>query len=480
MGPAVRIFTLARRAAERVKKAESVLVVSHIDADGLAAAAIATAALDRMGRECEVRFVKQLDARHIEEFRDENPDLLWFTDLGSGMTHLLYGLNAVITDHHHPSARLPEIPAGDRRDILRFAAGYRDVVQVNPHLAGRDGSVDLSGAGATYLVARELGDNEDLSAIAVVGAVGDLQDSASRRLEGTNRYIMEDGKRAGVLEWHIDIRLFGRETRPVFKMLQYSTDPILPYITGNDKGAMGFLSRLGIEQRGDEGWRAWVDLTMEEKRAIVSALVMELLRHGYGHTAAERLVGEVYILVREEMHTPLRDAKEFATLLNACGRYGKEEVGMRVARGDRDEAYREAMRLLRNHRRNLVEGMNRVLEIGLVRREVLQYFHAGKAVDENIVGIIASMLLSSEQADSTLPIIGFAVNEDGDIKVSARAPRELVDAGLDLSVVMRECASVVGGFGGGHNVAAGATIPSGKEEEFLDVVEEMIRRQLGG
>ena len=36
----------------------------------------------------------------------------------------------------------------------------------------------------------------------------------------------------------------------------------------------------------------------------------------------------------------------------------------------------------------------------------------------------------------------------------------------------------VGGYGGGHNVAAGATIPEDKKEEFLDIVEDMVRSQL--
>ena len=39
---------------------------------------------------------------------------------------------------------------------------------------------------------------------------------------------------------------------------------------------------------------------------------------------------------------------------------------------------------------------------------------------------------------------------------------------------MSEAAAAVGGMGGGHNVAAGATIPVGKKEVFLDKIEELI------
>ena len=41
------------------------------------------------------------------------------------------------------------------------------------------------------------------------------------------------------------------------------------------------------------------------------------------------------------------------------------------------------------------------------------------------------------------------------------------------------CAIVYSGIkGGGHNIAAGATIPKGKEEEFLEILEKIIKSQL--
>jgi RecJ-like exonuclease len=34
------------------------------------------------------------------------------------------------------------------------------------------------------------------------------------------------------------------------------------------------------------------------------------------------------------------------------------------------------------------------------------------------------------------------------------------------------------GVGGGHNIAAGATIPNGTEEEFLDLANEIVGKQM--
>ncbi len=66
------------------------------------------------------------------------------------------------------------------------------------------------------------------------------------------------------------------------------------------------------------------------------------------------------------------------------------------------------------------------------------------------------------------------------MKVSARAPRNLLAKGLNLAEVLRDAAASVGGEGGGHNIAAGATIPRGSEEEFLSVVDRLVREQLAG
>jgi RecJ-like exonuclease len=44
---------------------------------------------------------------------------------------------------------------------------------------------------------------------------------------------------------------------------------------------------------------------------------------------------------------------------------------------------------------------------------------------------------------------------------------------------MEVAAKVAGGQGGGHNVAAGATIPRKKTDKFLEKVEEIVGETLG-
>src|SRR5436309_257598 len=235
---------------------------------------------------------------------------------------------------------------------------------------------------------------------------------------------------------------------------------------------------LGVDLKVENHWRSWSDLDRGEKQRVVSALVSHMLERGCGIKEVERLAGETYTLVREPAGSPTRDAKEFGTLMNACGRYDQPEVGYRVCRGDREEYLAQALRLLRGHREYLMNSMETIEEAGITQMEAVQFFHAADRIRDTVVGIAASMALHREGASKDLPIIAFAQAEDG-IKVSARTTRELVARGLDLAAVMQAASLAVGGQGGGHHGAAGATIPPGTEEKFLAVANRVVRQQSG-
>ena len=459
-----KLIGLCESPAEEIRKKKDLLVVSHVDADGLTAAAIICTALDRCGLEYRPLFFRQLDESALEEVADCGADLVIFTDLGSGMIQQIcdLGLSAVVADHHKPAV-----------------CEARPLAHINPHLVGADGANQLSGSGTSFLLARALANaprsNDDLAALAVVGAVGDLQDMAQGHLVGINRHILEIGSSAGAVSFSRDIKLFGRQTRPVYKMLQYSQDPYLPGLSGNEDACIAFLKEVGI-RLGGEKWRRWIDLSQEEKSCMVTAILRKGLRSGLSNVKLERLIGEVYVLLAEPEGTELRDASEYSTLLNATARYGHATVGLQVCMGDRDGAFAEAQRLLAQHRGNLVNGLKLVAERGITPMKSIQYFDAGDAILDTIVGIVAGM--SFQMADRSRPILAFARTAEGELKVSARGTQDLVRSGLDLADALSRCARAVGGVGGGHNVAAGATIPARAKEEFLALMDSMVSKQL--
>ena len=446
--------------ADIIKNSKEIHIVTHIDADGISAGSIAYKTLERLGKKFSIEFIKELDKGILERLKNENHELVWFTDLGSSIASD-NSINMIITDHH----------ACSEDSNFPF--------HLNPHLFGLDGSFEISGAGLTYLVSKVVDKkNIDLSSLAIVGACGDLQDRKYKKLYGLNREVLKDGERSNIVKPKMDIRYFGRETRPIYKLLQYANDPLIPGLSGRESACIGFLQDLGIKAQDGDNWRRWIDLSKEERRIIISNIAKLLLTKGFGHKITKRIIGEVYILIQEKEGTEVHDAKEYATLLNSTARYGKHDVGLKVCLGDRDKWFKKARNLLIGHRHNLVEGLQFAKEEGIIKRQYLQFFHAGSGIRDTIIGIVANMLLSSEETSKDLPLIGFADKGEGEVKVSARGTEEMVEKGLNLSLAMKKAASAFNGVGGGHNIAAGATIPKGKEEEFLEILEKEIKTQL--
>lgn len=452
----------ANKCAAEILKYSEIKVVSHIDADGISSGAIICTALERAGIDYKIDFVKQLDENIIENISDENPEVVIFTDLGSGMIDSIisHRLNAVISDHHQPR--------GEFTNIFH--------THLNPHLFGANGSIDISGSGTTYILANQLGNNKDLAGLAIVGAVGDMQNRRSGQLINLNREILDDGVKNHVLSYEKDILLFGKQTRPIFKLLQYASDPYLPGLTGNEDSCISFLHDLGLRFGDDDRWRRWIDLTQIEKKKIVSAIMQHGLASGQDAYKMSRLIGEVYTLLQEKEGTEMRDSSEYSTLLNATGRYENAEVGMSVCMGDRDKAYKRASTLLSEHRQNLLNGLSFVKEKGVIKLNHLQYFDAGSAIKETVIGIVAGMS-TSVTADRNYPIIAFADAQEG-IKVSARGTQDLVRKGLNLSQALATVSAQVGGAGGGHDIAAGATIPVNSKDEFINKLDSMLGSQM--
>jgi RecJ-like exonuclease len=244
---------------------------------------------------------------------------------------------------------------------------------------------------------------------------------------------------------------------------------------------VAFLNSLGIKLRDGEKWRALRDLTEDEKKALCSALAEHLLSKGL-HLEVPNLIGDIYVLVEEEPWTPLRDAREFSVLLNSTGRLDRPSVGIAVCMGDRGAALEEANKVLEDYRKDISKYLNWVMEKPERMREFDNIFvvYGENAVNEKIIGTIAS-ILSYSVSKSEKPIIAFAnVEREGVAKFSARTTDAAVQKGVDLGEVMRVASEKLGGKGGGHNIAAGAQAPLSQIENFIRIVDELIGKQLRG
>ena len=180
----------AKAILETVDKDGFIHIFSHLDADGIAAAGIMGKALLRLDARFRIRVTQWMDEKIVNEITADKPQLVILTDFGSGYLDLLNekipDYKIVILDHHQITGNTENT----------------NFTHVNPHLQGIDGANDISGSGVAYFTAKAVNtENVDLAPIALVGALGDIQDKyEQRKLGGLNEIIVEDAVKANLVE----------------------------------------------------------------------------------------------------------------------------------------------------------------------------------------------------------------------------------------------------------------------------------------
>ncbi len=452
-----------RTVAGRIRDAETVTVISHIDADGITSEAVMMQAVRSYDIPAQSVFVRQLEPMTMK-YVPEDDSLKVFVDLGAGQQDLLEGRGldveeVVIIDHHVPQNTDTPYPQANAQ---QHGLGY------------------FSAAGMTYLVARQMDAGNPslgmLAKLAVIGNVGDMMAREHCGLVGPARSIAEDGASFGTVEIRPrELNCYGISTRPVKVCLSYSDDPFIPGISNNEKKAEEFLDKIGIRQRNPNGtWRVWEEYSAEEKGTVMNALTEQMLATGENPS---RLFAEQYIFPEETFGTPLRNASEYATMLNACGRWAEPRIGSAICLGDRGQMLRDGERMLRHHRTIIREMMEYILDTGTTDLTHIQYIHTGGRFPDTIVGIGAGMALSKLDWEKPIMVLSY-LNDDPDlVKISMRTNERMVRRGVDLQAALTQASEEVGGGGGGHKIAAGAYIPTSAEKEFAHRVNRIIAGQ---
>ena len=463
----------AVEAAEVIRKhlqADSFFTaISHNDADGLSSAGIMGAVLTRAAARFRVRIVEELREDVVDEISAGKPDIVVFTDIGSGYSELLNSRleakEVVVLDHHPPDGK-----AGGK------------IAQVNPHEFGIDGATMISAAGVTYLVARALDDgNKDLSTLGIVGALGDMQDKNEQRaLAGLNQLLVDDAISSGNAKVDSDLVVYGRETRPIYRALAYTTSPYLPNLSGREDNCLMLLSKAGIPVKEGDRFRTAADLSQEEKQKLLNEIIAYLTAQGFPSNVVLDMVGTVYTFINETPGSPTRDAREFSALLNACGRTGNPSIGISIGLGDRKTALAEASEVVANYRKTLASYMEWLTKSpdAIQKFKLIWAIRGENQIQESMTGSFSSILSSSGNLTPDHAIIVVTKAKDGGIKLSARAPPKLLGMGMNLGAALNIMAKKYAGFGGGHNVAAGAHIKTDDPVPFLEELDQLLLTQL--
>jgi RecJ-like exonuclease len=456
-----------QQAASLIKKHLSndsfIRLVTHNDADGLSSGGILTKMALRKKARFKISSEKKLDDKIILRVKQENPDLVVFSDFGSGYLDVIsenLSQDVIVLDHH--------LPVKHEAD---------NIIHINPMLHGLDGAREISASGVCYLLAKSIDPkNIDLACLGIIGALGDQQDKGDRKsLIGLNKLIESDAEKKHMLHKQVGLIFYGYETRPIAKAIAYTTIPYIPGLSGSEGNCVAFLKQIGLEIVEGERFRALSDLSKDEKMMLFSSLSNHMVSTGLDSSAIHQLIGTIYTLKLEDPSTPLRNGREYGTLLNACGRMGKQGVGLSILIGDREEAMIIAQETLDDYRRTIGRALDWVqMNKKIEEMEHIYVIRAEDNINDAVIGVVSGILLSQGLLMKMKPIIATAYSEDDQLKVSARGIEGLVEKGLHMGMVLQAAAEKVQGSGGGHDIAAGAYIPINQESHFLDEVNRLV------
>ncbi|MEW6222086.1 MAG: DHH family phosphoesterase [Candidatus Hadarchaeota archaeon] len=439
-----------------------VVVMSHLDADGISAASVMARCLYSFDVPFSIKFTQPLSNEEMAALSTGPQDLFIFLDQGSGQLEAIHkfilskGSDVVVIDHHPGTSK-----------------EHPNLAHLNPHLCGLNGAKDVSASGCAYFVADALDIHfRPWAGLALVGAVGDRQEFYSG-FTGANDVIAKRALDLGLVSAGVGLRLVGRTFLPVAECIRSSTRPYIPGLSKNLSACRALVESIGVSLSSKI-----FELQPEDERALADAIFARVGPLAANEDFQHTIWGPIYTIMTGDVVGP-RDLREQAALFDACGNMKKPEVGLAVGAGD-ETVLEEAVALLRG----IQEEMLKTLEwfkgklAYFKQAKSFRYIHCGSEVNSGMVGEAISLLIESGLISMDVPVIGLAETKTERIKISARSTPGLAMKGVNMGDALAKACGEVGGYGGGHDVSAGGRIPKDKVDEFItrlgNVLEEAI------
>jgi len=394
-------------------QATSVKIVANYGADGISGAALLSLTFQRLRIPFATSFVMHVDTEILEQLAKEPYETFVFVDTGAAASGTL-GLvlaqkNVLIIDHH---------PGEQHADML------------NPLQFGLEAD-SINSAGIAYLFCRQLWpDIRSHAHLAIVGALGDRQKMESE----FHHLLLAESVSAGTLARKKGIKLLGYQTRA--------------------------LKHIVPECCGEHASEVLRDSELDPSLRLSALDEVQMLKL---HGALEKHVGSQEL--QEQYLLGEMEAREFALLLEACGRSKDVGAGMGACFGDAELRKRASDSFLQ-FRKEMLEAKAWLaahpeavhLDRGLV------IVNAGLAVRPQIVGALAEDLLQAYETSLVMSRM------EGKTKVSLRSKK------LDCLDTLQPLLQQTGGNWHGHAGAAGGCFPIAMEEAFLQLSKDTLTR----
>ena len=421
-----------------VSKDKEIQIISHFDTDGITSAAIMIQTLKKLDKIFSVKIVKSLNEKIIKNLPKNKITL--FLDLASGSLNYIKKSeleNVFIIDHHEIIQKIPE-----------------NVNIINPQLHNKE---QISGSGLTYLFCKQINnENKEFAKLAILGMIGDRLEKEINRL---NNGILNDGevkKKRGLLIYP--------STRPLNRTLEFSSNPFIPGITGNQEGVLDLLREVKLNPSKGV-YKSIIELNDEEMSKLVTAI---LLRNPKAKN--QEIIGDIFLI---KLFNKLEDARELSAKINACSKLGESGTAIQFCM-EIQKAKKMVESMHVKYRQFLISGLNFVTETEKIQGKGFVIINAKDNIKDTIIGTIASILSNSSLYEEGTIITAMAYYDDK-IKVSARMVGK---NGRNVREILNNIIEKIGGEVGGHEFAAGCIINKNQEQEFISLLKKNLEIEL--
>jgi RecJ-like exonuclease len=425
------ITSIYEKFLEKTKDKE-ILIISHFDTDGISSATIMIQALKNLDKRFSVKIVKSLDEEFVQTLPKNK--ILFFLDLGSGILKYLEkaGLKEVfMIDHHEITQKIPE-----------------GIHVLNSELCTNQ---KISASCLTYLFCKRMSpENKKFAKLAILGMIGD---TLEKEIDKINNGVLEEGeikRRRGLLIYPA--------TRPLNRVLEYSSYPYIPEVTGNQKGVLELLRETNIKAENGK-CKSLIELDEDEMEKLITAIMLRTPK-----VKTKEIVGDIFLI---KFFNKLEDARELSAKINACSRYGETETALMLCM-EIPKVKKRADALHVKYRQNILSALKFASEVEKISGKGFVIINAKKNINDAVIGTIATILSKSSIYEDGTIITALAQYENK-IKVSARTVGK---NGRNVREILARVIETVGGEVGGHEFAAGCLISFEKEQEFINALKK--------
>ncbi|PIN93476.1 hypothetical protein COU54_02785 [Candidatus Pacearchaeota archaeon CG10_big_fil_rev_8_21_14_0_10_31_24] len=430
-----------------VSKNKPIRLISTRGVSGMTCAAILVKTLQRLDKKFSLKITQNLNSETIQEELKKYQDTL-FILCNAGSKNL----------EDFKDSKNKIFIFDSKKSVGEIS---ENVTLLNFEKLKQLSDKDLTSSSICYLFSKSISDkNKDLAKIAIIDA---MENENSLEESEINSLIVADIKDLKIKD---GIALYPA-TRPLKRILEYSTTPYIPGVTGNGPGVSKLLKETNLSPS-----KSLIDLNEKEMSRLITAIKIRQSRNG--HTAS--FPKKIYLL---KLFDNLEDVREISFLIDVCSKLGENSVAISYILGAK-KAKSKALEIYTKYRQELISGLRVAEQTEKINGNGFVIFNTKDKVKETFVDAICSILSSSPDYEEGTTLVGMSYNKDK-IKISARIIGKTTK---NLKEIFERTISTFRGKNkgdtlvSGHKLKAGCSLEKDSEGVFLENLKKNLEIEI--